>query len=152
MSLVKITEFSGSLVANEAMSNIHDTGLMVYIKSFGYDLEINPIMEATPKGMIEDSPNIHTINFVKVLRVLDTESDDNSIIQNNYMNCIKFKPNFRYNTKNDHRVWSDTKSKTRWFEHTHSVEVKRLDGEDNSDYAMRITELVYNLMNNKEAN
>ena len=151
MALVKINKFEGSLVAKETMANLNETGLLVYIKSFGYNIDINPVMEATPSGMIEDSPNKHIIALTKTIQISDMESSDNIIIQNNFGNTFKFKHNFKYNTVNNNRVWFDEVSGTRWYQHSHCIEINRLEGEDNSDYAMRITEMLFFIMNTEEA-
>ena len=140
MSLVKIKDFKGSLVANEALESINYLGINAIMAAHGYNIDITPIMGKTPRGLIDDSPNIHLLEFERN-KIIDKKyyglSDDE--ICNIYYNSNEVKPLFIPGkfTSAEQCVWENIDENgniTKWYKHKISVHIKRRENESNSDY------------------
>lgn len=154
MSLVKIKDFNGSLVAKEAIENINYLGVSSILASYGYSVDVVPIMEATPKGMIEDSPNSHMLEIEREVLIENKHNDlaDDEIF-NIYCVGNTIKPKFIVGsfTATTQNVWSNTDEngvETKWYKYKISINIKRKENESNSDYAMRISEIAFKYVSN----
>lgn len=153
MSLVKIKDFKGSLVAKEALENINYLGINSILASYGYSIDVTPVMESTPKGMIEDSPNSHMLEIERevLINSKHTSLPDDEIF-NIYCIGNTIKPKFIIGcfTATTQNIWSNTDENgatTKWYKYKISVNIKRKADESNEDYAMRISEIAFKYAN-----
>lgn len=143
MSLINIKDYEGSLVALEAMQNMFQIDLIIYLKSFGYGINIFPIMESTPKGMIEDSPNSHEIVIDRRIFIpehVDKQKEFDELSASN----LKVKKIIGYESSNKTELHIDEKTKTTWFVNEIKIKINRHKNESNSEYALRIAQMVTN--------
>ena len=142
MALVKFEKFKGSVITEEVIGNLVNLGLIAYARSFGYTMNITPVMEKTPKGYIEDAPNKHRVEFVRDVQITNGGSED-AIINRESYDDFKFPHTFKYKSGHQRKVWVDEETNTTWYKHTYYVEINRLGDQSNSDYAMAITEHIF---------
>ena len=141
MSLVSIKNFDGSKPAKEALGDMLYCEINTYVMSFGYKINIEPIMPKTPKGLIEDSPNEHEINLIKNVYV-PWDSDDDEVISKHSKDDYKIRPLFGYHSVSEDSIVRDVESKSKFFRNTIKIKVNRLKNESNTDYALRMTDVV----------
>ena len=146
MALISINKYDGSKVEKEAMLCMSYIGINAYCKSFGYNISITPIMGNTPKGLIDDSPNSHKVTVLKSVSNKSTTNDKDLKIIGSRDNIkatkifgIEMEDKEYFNTAVDDNI--------RWYNHEISFIIDRKLNENNSDYSMRIVEILWKIVN-----
>lgn len=147
MSLVRIEDFKGSVIASEAINNMLECGLILYCKSFGYTVNIQPNFDKYPDGLIDDSPNSHRICLGRYVNVTNSKKNEHDILADNSKDNIKINRIFGYEFNTQSNITVDFKTHTRWYNHIIEITVNRDKNESDEDYALRLTEILYKTVN-----
>lgn len=59
--LVKIEEYDGDFISQSVLEALEIIGLVNKLNTLGYHINVEPIHQKTPKGMIEDTPSNHKV-------------------------------------------------------------------------------------------
>ena len=119
---------------------IAEIGLKDIIRSYGYYIEINPVMGKTPVGMIDDAPDTHEVVMERYEQIKGNDSDEEAISRKS-ANNHQFNPMFGYNYQMSHKVYIDD-SGIRWYKHSAIIKIDRLDNESDDDYGFRVAEIL----------
>ena len=150
MALVKFSDYNGSLIAQEALSSVLEIGLGAYAKSLGYMIDISPIMNPTPKGMIENTPDKHCITFSRSVPVDENFGNDDTVIEHFRNGDFNFTVVFPYVSDQIRNTWIDQETKIRWYNHSFKMVVSRGQAEDDEAYALKMTKAIYDALGFKE--
>ena len=124
-------------MANMYISEIR---LKDVIRSYGYYIEIDPIMGHTPIGMLDDAPDTHRVRLERYVQIKGDESDTEVITKHTSGNH-QFNIMFGYDCGMSHRVYVDD-SGIRWYKHSAYITIKRNTDESDDDYGFRIAEIL----------